>query len=292
MKARAYSLLLCTNGAPQGRPALDYGVWLAGRLELPVTLLGIVEESAPETMVREAVEAAEAELDGTGIPYTTRVRPGRARCVIAAEAVADEHLVVLGPMGRSPLRRWLRGRAFRRLMPDLSVPFIYTATAHRRLGRILVSTGALDHAASAECWGVELARRVGAALTVLHVVEPVHFDYPTSERLAAHWQDLLTTDTPQARRLRALLERAEAEGVDAELEVRHGSVMHEIVAQARAEPYDLIVMGSRYSSHSLRSQYLPDVAARVLETLSRPVLVVRAGQWCALAARGPGDCRF
>lgn len=292
MRAQDYSLLLCTNGAPEGRPALHYGVWLAGQLQVPVTLLGIVEEGAQEPVVRQVLEATTGELDATDVLYTTRVRRGRARHVIVAEAVPEEHLVVLGPMGRSPLRRWLRGRAFRRMMSDLPVPFIYTATAHRRLRRILVSTGALGHATSAECWAVELARRVGAALTVLHVVEPVRFDYPTTERLAAHWQDLLTTDTPQARRLRALLERAEAEGVDAELEVRHGSVMHEIVAQARAEPYDLIVMGSRYSSQSLRSQYLPDVAARVLETLSRPVLVVRAGQWCALAERGLEDDKY
>lgn len=289
MKAKAYGLLLSTNGAPEGRAALDYGVWLAGRLDLPVTLLGIVEVAAQEGAVRQTVQMTQADLHAAGIPYTMRVRRGRAREVVAAEAGREEHLVVLGPMGRPRWRRWLRGRSLRRMMPDLPVPFIYAPTAHRRMSRILVSTGALDHAASAERWAVELARRMGAALTVLHVVEAPHFEYPTTQQVVGDWQNLLTTDTPQARHLRALMARAQGAGVDATLEVRRGTVMHEIVAEARAEPYDLLVMGSKHSSDSLRSQYLPDITAGVMEALSRPVLVVRAGQVCPLLERGPRD---
>lgn len=288
MSAEDYSLLLCTNGAAAGEPALEYGAWLAGQLSLPVTLLGIVEDAAEEAMVREKLEAAQTQLEAASIPYRTQVRFGRARAVVTAEAVSDEHLVVLGPMGRSPLRRWLRGRAFRRVMPDLAVPFIYTPTAHLRLERILMCSGALGHSACAECWALELARRMGAALTILHVVETAHFEYPTTELVEAHWRELLATDTPQARRLRSLLERAEIRGVDATFEVRRGLVIHEITARVREEPPDLVVMGSKYSSHSLRSHYLPDVTAGVMESVRLPVLVVRAGQRCILEERAPG----
>lgn len=284
--ANDYGLLLCTNGGPDGLPALDYGAWLAAELHLPVTLLGIVESPDEEPLVRQALQTTQAQLDAAHIPHTTRVRAGRARRVICAEAVPQQQLVVLGPMGRPPWRRWLRGSAFRRMMPDLPVPFIYTATAHRQLARILVCTGALDHAISAENCALELARRAGAAVTILHVVEPPGYHYPTADEVEAHWDDLLTTDTPQARHLRAFLARAEARGVIATLKLRHGPIMPEIIAQARAEPYDLVVTGSKHSSRSLRRQYLPDVSAGVAETLRRPVLVVRAAQRCPLAEEG------
>ena len=285
MNEQVFRLLLCTNGAPEGRPALDYGAWLAGQLDLPITLLGIVEDPGREDVVRQTVDATAADLAAQGLEHTTQVREGRARKVIAAEADPQHHLVVVGPMGRPALRRWLRGRSLRRMMPNLPGPFIYVPTAHRQLARILMSTGALGHAASAERCAVELARYVGAALTILHVVETVHYEYPTAEEITAHWQELLTTETPQASHLRELLEQARAAGVVATLHVRRGDVLHEIIAEARAEPYDLLVMGSKHSSDSLRRQYLPDVTASVMEALSLPVLVVRADGGCPLSLR-------
>ena len=282
MNAPDYNLLLCTNGAAEGRPALDYGVWLAELLHLPVTLLGIVEDPAQEAGVQQMLHEVQTHLESAGISYTTLIRTGRTRDVICDEAIPEQHLAVIGPMGRPRLRRWLRGSAFRRMMPDLQAPFIYTPTAHRQLARILVSTGALEYATSAENWALHLAQRTGADLTILHVAEAVHYRYPTAQQVETHWKDLLKTDIPQARNLRALLEQAQTQGVAATLRMRQGTVVHEIIAEARAGQYDLVVMGTKHSSSSLRRQYLPDVAATVMETLKIPVLVVRAGHACFL----------
>ncbi len=285
MNTSGYTLLLCTNGAAVGQPALDYGVWLAEQLELPVTLLGIVESSQYETEVKEMLLATETQLETAQVPYTTHVRVGRAREVICAETLPEQHLVVLGPMGRPRWKQILQGSAFRRMMPNLQAPFIYTSMAHQQLARILICTGALDYAISAECWALYLAQRMKASLTILHVAEAIHYHYPTAEEIGTHWEDFLNADIPQARHLRTLLERAENQEVAATLQVRHGTVVHEIIAAAQAESYDLVVMGSKHSSHSLRRQYLPDVTAEVMETLKVPVLVVRADQTCVLAER-------
>ena len=287
MNTPTLTLLLCTNGAPVGLPALDYGVWLAGVLHLPVTLLGIVESPSQDTLVQEALQAAQMQLEAKHIPFAVQIRSGRARDVICAEAIPEQHLVIIGPMGRPKWRHWLQGSAFRRMMPNLQAPFIYTPAAHCQLNRILVSTGALEHAISAECWALFLAKRTGAALSILHVAETAHYQYPTAEKMETHWKDLLSTDIPQARHLRSLLTQAQAQGVEADLHVHHGAVVHEIIAESRRGQYDLVVMGSKYSSHSLRSQYLPDVAAAVMETLKTPVFIVRAGQNCPLAEQPP-----
>lgn len=283
MNTPEHSLLVCTNGATEGLHALDYGVWLAGLLQLPVTLLGVVENPARSAAVEQALHETQAQLEAAGIATTARLRAGRTREVVCAEAESEQHLVVIGPLGRPQWRRWLQGSAFRRMMPNLRAPFIYAPTAHRRLARILVCTGALEYAISAECWALYLARRTGAVLTILHVVEAVYYHYPTSDQMETHWQELLKTDIPQARQLRALLEQAQTQGVEATLHVRHGTVVHEIIAEAREGEHDLVVMGSKHSSRSLRRQYLPDVTAEVMEALAVPVLAVLAGQECILA---------
>ncbi len=277
-----YSLLVCTNGAPDGLPALEYGAWLAGQLRLPVTLLGIVENPSAEEAVKEALRQTQARLEAAGIEHTTRLCSGNAQEVICAETAAEKHLGVIGPLGRPRWRRLLRGRSVRWMMPHLHMPFIYVLAAHCRLERILLCTGALEYAVSAECWAQNLAQRMGAALTILHVAGAVYYHYPTADKLGTHWQDLLETDIPQARHLRALLEQAQARGIETRLRLRQGALVHEIVAEARAGQYDLLVMGSKHSSRSLRRQYLPDVTAEVMETLQLPVLVVRAGQACFL----------
>jgi len=242
-----------------------------------------VEEPARRAVVEQVLQETGAKLDAAGVVYTTRLRAGPVREVICAEAIPEQHLVVFGPLGRPWWERWIRGRALRRMMPNLDTPFIFASTAHRQLAHILLCTGGLEYSVSAECWALYLAQQTGAAVTILHVAEAVHYHYPTADQLDTHWQDLLETDIPQAQHLRTLLEQARTQGVQASLHVRHGTVVHEILAEVRAGRYDLVVMGSKYSSHSLRSHYLPDVTAEVMEALQVPVLVVRHGQDCILA---------
>lgn len=276
------SLLLCTNGAPEGLPALSYGIWLAQTLGLAVTLLGIVEREERRAAVERAVQEAQSQLEAKGIAHAVVLREGVARQVIAAEALPEHHIVVIGPLERPAWRRWVEGSSLRRVMPGLGTPLLYAPTAHCQLERILLCTGALEYADSAECWALNIARRLGAAVTVLHVAEPVLYHYPTSEPVKTNWKELLQTDTVQARHLRALLERAHAIGVRTMIRIRQGTVVHEIVAEARRGQYDLIVMGSKHSARSLRRLYLPDVTAEVMESLNLPVLAVRAGQTCFL----------
>ncbi len=283
MNAPERSLLLCTNGAPEGIAALTYGAWLAQVVHLPVTLLGIVEAPASHRTVEEALHESRAQLEAQGIANTIIRREGRARDVIPREAKPGQHLVVLGPLGRPLWRQWLRGRSARRLMPHLSVPLLFAPTAHCQLDSILVTTGALEHAASLERCALHLARKVGATLIILHVITKTSYSYPTADEIEARRDDFLQANVPQARNLRALLEEARAMGVTASFEMRHGTIVREIIDEARRGQYDLVVMGSKHSSSALRGLALPDVTAEVMASLEVPVLSVQAGQTCILA---------
>lgn len=269
------SLFLCTNGAPESLAALDYGVWLAELLRSRIVLLGAVERDGQAAAVEAALDATEARARQAGLSLERRTVSANLRETVCQLAEAEKHLVILGPLGRPWWRRWVQGRSFRRILQEIPAPLIYVPAPHCRLARILICTGGLRYTHSAERWARYLAQRTQAHLTWLHVVVPVTFDYPTAREVYEHRDRLLESDTPPARHLREALREAKEAGLEASVRVRTGDVVSEILAEVREGDYDLVVMGTPHSSHSLRRLYLPNVTAEVAESISVPVLTAR-----------------
>jgi nucleotide-binding universal stress UspA family protein len=269
-------LLLCTNGCETTRPSLAYGAWLAGLLQSPVTLLGIVEEASQQTSVRALTQQAANLLDKNHTPYKLVIDEGFALDVIARYTVHEEHsLVVVGPFGRPAWRRFMMGRSFRRLMAHIQRPILYVPREHLQLQKVLVCMGGLGYADSVIHLSVQLAGLTSAEVTLLHVVEPITLDYPTSHEIFEHLENIQETDTPQGRNLRAAMQLIHAAGLTARLKIRRGSIVNEIVDEIATGHYDLVGMGSAYSVHSLRHLYLPNVTAEVGESVPCPILTVR-----------------
>ena len=271
-------LLLCTNGTENSLGALEYGAWLAGVLKAQATLLGVVEQSKMQKAVERALDNAGARLDTMGIRHDRRFLKGNVRDAIRQTAIPDKHLVVIGPLGRAWWQRWVLGHSIGHILKDVQAPVLFVPAAHPRLDHILVCMGGLGYASTAEHWAIHLAKHAHASLTILHVVEPVSYDYPTARQVRDHWQEILETDTPQGRYLQQALEAADQAGVAATFQVRHGDIIHEISAEISEGDYDLVAMGSNASSHSLRHFYRPDVTARIAEMAPVPVLIARFGQ--------------
>jgi nucleotide-binding universal stress UspA family protein len=271
------SLLLCTNGDEDSRPVLEYGVWMAGLLKTSVVLLGVIEERNEKINVERLLNETSDALQKAKIPYEVRIDNGRGSVVIARHAHAGNYLTVVGRMGRPAWQRVVQGRSFRRILERVATPILYVPEARLRLKRMLICLGGLGYAASMEHLGLYLARASKAHVTLLHVVEPITLDYPTAREVQNHWLDILNTDTPQGRNLGEAMEEVRKAGLEAEFKVRHGSIVHEIVEEARQGDYDLVGMGSAYSAHSLRHLYMPNVTAEVAETLECPIFTVRLG---------------
>ncbi len=268
------NLLLCTNGHPDTRPALEYGAWLAdaGRaLFREVVLLGTVEKPARRPEVEALLAETERRLAEASVPCGRRILAGRPEKLIPLLA-REGVLTVVGPM--TP--RLARAHAFSRLLAAMETPVLHVTGAPLRLARMLLCTGGLRYAEGVVRTGGHLARAFGATVTLLHVVEPVTLEYPVANQVKNHWSHLLETDTPQARRLREALETLREMGVETEVRVRHGPVVHEILHEIREGEYDLVGVGSPYSARSLRRLYRPNVAVEVAEAAGRPVLIARA----------------
>ncbi len=272
----ALHLLLCTNGCDTTRPSLAYGAWLAGLLRAPVTVLGIVEEAEQGSAVQALTQHTVELLEQNGIEHKLVSDKGFAPDVIARYAAQDEQsLVVVGPLGRPAWRRFMRGRSFRRLMARIERPILYIPQEHLQLHKVLVCLGGLGYADTVIQISVRLARLTGAEVTLLHVVEPITLDYPTSHEIFEHMDDIKETRTPQGRNIRAAIELIHAAGLTARLKIRSGSVVSEITDEITTGRYDLVGMGSAYSVHSLRHLFLPNVTAEVGEGALCPILTVR-----------------
>jgi nucleotide-binding universal stress UspA family protein len=276
MTDEPFRLLLCTNGCETTRPSLAYGAWLAGLLKVPVTLLGIVEAAVQQTSVQTLTQQTEETLKNNKIQYKLIIDKGHAPDVIAHHAMRAEHsLVVVGPLGRPAWRRLMMGRSFRQLMARIQRPILYVPKEHLQLQKVLVCMGGLGYADTVIQLSVRFAELTGADVTLLHVVEPITLDYPTSHEIFEHLENIQETNTPQGRNLRAALQLIHAAGLTARLKVRRGSVVNEILDEISAGHYDLVGMGSAYSVHSLRHLYMPNVTAEVGESVPCPILTVR-----------------
>jgi nucleotide-binding universal stress UspA family protein len=272
--------LIVTNGSESTWPSIEYGVWAAASMGAPVVLLGIAERlpSAPidDRYPLEDIFARAVELfQQKSVTYSLEIQNGDAEEIVPRKAREKDCILVVGPLGRPSLRRFLIGRSIRHLMAEIATPILYVPRVCLPLRRMLVCLGGLGYEVTAE----HIAIRVGvvskAEVTLLHVAPPVDLDYPTARAEREHWQDLINTDTLPGRNLKQALEAARAAGLTASVKARQGNVVEEILAELKEGSYDLVCMGSPYSAHGLRHMYGPNVTDEVMESANCPILTAR-----------------
>jgi len=139
--------------------------------------------------------------------------------------------------------------------------------------RILIPTDGSAPSETAVKMGLELAKSLGAEVTLLYVVEPVMARILIGPETIPYYPDL-TRDLEVAGR--QALERAEGFaqylGVPVRTELKQGSAAQVIAEEAGS--YDLVVMGTHGRS-GLDRLLLGSVTQKVLQRSPKPVLVVR-----------------
>jgi nucleotide-binding universal stress UspA family protein len=277
-------ILVATNGFEGTWPGIEYAAWLGKTMGIPVTLIGIIEQKDQpnideETHPLEAIfSRALALFKKEKLEYHLEIHEGHAEEVIPRKAREKDFLTVLTPLGRPPLRRLLLRRSFHQLMADIEEPVLYVPSACTCIppSHVLVCLGGLGYGRNTEELGLEIASQVKASVTLLHVVPLIDMDYPEARTVRENWDHLEDTDTFSGQNLRRGMELARKANLDANLIVRQGNVVEEIVAEIRQGDYDLVCMGSPYSSpQGLRQLYAPNVTAEVAEAIGCPVLTVR-----------------
>lgn len=144
--------------------------------------------------------------------------------------------------------------------------------------KILVPTDGSETAETAVEHAVEMAKRYGATLHALYIVDidAVNFSLGTEQvdRLKAGRYDEMDEVREKAESATGrVAERADEEGIEVIEEVRPGKPHDAIVKYAENNDIDVIVMGS-HGRGGVRRALLGSVTERTLRSTHIPVLVV------------------
>jgi len=122
----------------------------------------------------------------------------------------------------------------------------------------------------------ELARRCGAKVIFLQVVEPIPLVVGLQGTLIMLPQQEFERRTKQAESyLAALREEFQGKGIETDTRVVHGPVVEAIIDAAESEGADLIAIASHGRS-GLSQVFYGSVAAGVLHRVDRPLLLIRS----------------
>jgi nucleotide-binding universal stress UspA family protein len=141
---------------------------------------------------------------------------------------------------------------------------------------ILVATDFGEASNTALLYGRDLARRFGARLHVIHVVDLLVGHVGASEGLIGNLQELQEDDEAQAERdVQALLSDEDRQMLRARTVVTTSSTPAEaIVDYAKAQNIGLIVVGT-HGRRAMARLFVGSVAERVVRSAPCPVLTVR-----------------
>ncbi len=269
------SLLIAVQSGQPDYPALEYGLSLARLFRTPVAVLGVTKTGLSPRLERQIAAACET-LNAEGISNETVWAQGSfERALLRCLEERPGALTVFSDQRKPAWGRYVRVGRFRRLMAAVSSPLLRVQRSCPPPRRILVCSGGLGYTIALEKLSIHIAAAASAQITLFHVVEPVMYEYPLSRAVRDRWSELLETNTPQARHLQNALRAAQKARVEASVLVRHGLLIHEIFDEIRTGKYDLVAVGSAYSSRTLSHLARPDVAALVAAHFDCPVLTAR-----------------
>jgi nucleotide-binding universal stress UspA family protein len=138
--------------------------------------------------------------------------------------------------------------------------------------RILVPTDFSETSLYALDYAIDLAKKLGATVTVMHAFELPIYGFPDGALIAsAEVASRILNGSTQA--LADTIAERKNSGVKLETALRQGPADEEIVTLARLSHADLVVMGT-HGRRGLARALLGSVAEKVVRTAQCPVLTV------------------
>lgn len=269
-------LLICSEGSPQAERALRLGATIAVGCRAETTLLGISEAPGDIDPLHEALKRGQALLAEQGVNAELITKSGHPIAeILKRTEEAHYDLVVIGAVRKQPRGQfWMSSKSYeiiRRIRP----PVLLVSGECLALKHILICTGGKDYIDPAVRLAGEIAKGLGASVTLLHVLpEPpaIYAHLPRMEETAAR---LLQSKSELGLNLRRGKEILEALGVPVEVRLRSGSVLAHILEEIQAPQVDLVVTGSALSG-TLRTYVLGDISREIVNQARCAVLVARS----------------
>jgi nucleotide-binding universal stress UspA family protein len=269
-------ILICSDGSSQAELAARLGAMIAAGCHAEVVLLGIAESAGASKEMMDSLQRSQAFLTEkkvsaelvtkTGHPIEEIVRRTR-------ETLFD--LVVIGAAYKQ--RRgafWLSSKSYK-IAKEIDPPVLLITGKRTVIQRILVCSGGKRHIDSGVRLTGEIARGLGASVTLLHVSPGLPGILARLPRMEEDTEWLLKSESELGINLRHGLEMLQGMGVTARARLRSGDVLEEILREVHEGDYDLVVTGSALS-RKLRTYVLGDISREIVNRTRRAILVVRS----------------
>jgi nucleotide-binding universal stress UspA family protein len=143
------------------------------------------------------------------------------------------------------------------------------------INEILICTGGHSGSNNVVEWGIELARATQEKVTILHVLSSTPTMFTGLDAVEEDLSQVLSRDNPLAHHLKDAAAAAEAAGIEADIELRHGLVTEEILRAYEMRPHHLIVLGAPKSGSIFNRILFGRIAPSLLASTHRSTLIIR-----------------
>ncbi|HEX6291479.1 MAG TPA: universal stress protein [Herpetosiphonaceae bacterium] len=264
-------LLIYIDGSVASQQAVEYIAPITRDPDVTVTLL---------TAMQDTVRAADlfgrmaGKLFAPAIRHVNAVEEADSALLNEARA-GDYDLAVFGPM-RERWSRWMLLRPRSSLSAQLPISSLLVRGTAEHIERVLICAGGDESVIVDARLTARLARRTGANATVLHVLSQMPMVFGVRSPHERVTEAFAATGSPEIVNMYAAVDVLREVGVRAEIKVRVGLVIEEIVAELQEGQYDLLVIGAHRSQTLVERLLLEDVTKDILGQSPVPVLVVKA----------------
>jgi nucleotide-binding universal stress UspA family protein len=272
-------ILVATGGAPHSEKALQFTAELVQKTEGTVTIVTVVKQERLRPQGESILTRALTILPPHIYQSQTRLRIGHPAEEIVREAEQGQYnLIVVGEREQHDLvTRFILGSTAERVVAHAPCPVLIAKGQVGPLRRLLLCDSGISDPSLLSRLTHQLPRllRQEEEVTVLHVMSQIGAapGIPGSQ-LRATAEELITAHAPEGELLERDLAILQKYNITCRPKVRHGLVVDEIVAEARTDGYDLVVIGAHRDA-GWQSLLLDDLSHQIITHVNRPILVVR-----------------
>lgn len=270
-------MLICSDGSEAAEKAIRLGAAIADACNAEVTLLGIMETAEKADTILEALKRGQELLERHKIHAELITKTGQPVEEIAKRTEETSYdLVVIGAARKATSGRfWMSSKSYK-IIKSIHPPVLVVLEKTETIKRVVVCSGGLDYIHTAVALTGQIARGMGASVTLFHVVPEPPAIYSGLHRMELNVDSVLNSKSLLGRNLRAEKEALEALEVPTEVRLCQGPVMDEIFQEIRQGNYDLVVAGSARSRSRLQTYMMGNITREIVNRSRCAVLIVRS----------------
>lgn len=269
---------MTTGGSTHSDAAIRFGLEIMRpEMDAP-TLLTVVKRPEDRPRGQAILQEAARRFGEASPPVNLKVRVGNpAEEIVAEAAQGDYELVVVGERETHGFVTRMLGSTAVYVVEHAPCSVIIAKGKIGPVQRILLcDSGALQPDVLTR-FTLRVAERISGqeTVTVLHVMSQITAASGVNdEQLRADAGQLIEVHAPEGEFLERDLTVLASPQIQTRAKVRHGTVIDEILDEAREGDYHLVVVGA-HRDEGWQRWLLEDITRKVITLVDRPVLVVR-----------------